>query len=351
MDSLKLFLPNVTAPTWMDVVVAIAICIVGWLFQHYILEKMITKSVVFLKERQLVFQATVLAQFNKAIRYAFMSVVIIISLSQLFEVNLFTHKTTGSFVRSLMVFFAFKGVYDVLHYYTKQPVSLSIDEEQNVLLPFFLRIGKVLIMILAMFTIASFWDFNLNGFLTGIGLTGVAIAFGVRDTLGHVFGGMSVALDKPFQIGDWVTTEDQKIEGTIEDINLRSTLIQTGDKGLVYVPNSYLVNRPLYNLSKREKRKCEQYLYVSSSNDEEHLRSTLNAMHQQIYLHPQTEKEIIHVFIDEIHPTSYRVIVRFFVPTNDTAEMLAVKQDILFTIRQICTEQQIDLVEQVGEYY
>ena len=63
-----------------------------------------------------------------------------------------------------------------------------------------------------MFTIASFWDFNLNGFLTGIGLTGVAIAFGIRDTLAHVFGGMSVALDNPFQIGDWIATEDQKLK-------------------------------------------------------------------------------------------------------------------------------------------
>ena len=52
----------------------------------------------------------------------------------------------------------------MLNFYTKQPFELTSEEDQNVLLPFFLRIGKVLIMIFAMFTIASFWDFNLNGF-------------------------------------------------------------------------------------------------------------------------------------------------------------------------------------------
>ncbi|KOS69752.1 mechanosensitive ion channel protein MscS [Lysinibacillus contaminans] len=337
-------------PVWIDVLIVIGVCAVGWLFQHYILKRIITRCVAVLKKRSQLFYATVLAQFSKAIRYAFMSAIIVFSLARLFERSFFSPDSTKSFVMSLIVFFAFKGVYDVLHYYTREPVPLSIKDEQNVLMPFFLRIAKVLIMVLAMFTIASLWNFNLNGFLTGIGLTGVAIAFGIRDTLAHVFGGMSVALDNPFQIGDWIATEDQKIEGTIEDINLRSTLIQTGDKGLVYVPNSYLVNRPLYNLSKREKRKCEQFLYVSAENEEANLRNALSTIHQQIYLHAKTEKEIIHVFIDEFYPTSYRVLIRFFVVTNDTADTLAVRQDILFAIRQIFEEQQIALAEPIGEY-
>ncbi len=341
MDLLHWLLPNISVPTWMDVIIAIVLCVVGWLFQYFVIKKIINRIVVFLKNRQRDFQATVLAQFNKAIGYAFMATVIVLSLSYLIDVPLFTHKASKNFVLSIMVFFAFKGVYDVLNFYTKQPLQLNSEEEQNVLLPFFLRIGKVVIMIFAMFTIASFWNFNLNGFLTGIGLTGVAIAFGIRDTLAHVFGGMSVALDNPFQIGDWIATEDQKIEGTIEDINLRSTLIQTGDKGLVYVPNSYLVNRPIYNLSRREKRKCEQFLFVAAENEEEKLRSAFTAIQKEIYLHPKTEKEMIHVFIDEFYSTSYRVLVRFYVATNDTAVMLNVRQDILFVIRQIFEELNI----------
>ncbi|MGD2197886.1 mechanosensitive ion channel family protein [Lysinibacillus fusiformis] len=343
MDSLHWILPKFTVPTWMDVLIAIIICIVGWLIQRFIIKKIINRLVIFLRNRQQNFQANVLAQFSKAIGYAFMTAVIVLSLSYLIEVPLFMHKSTKNFVLSIMVFFAFKGVYDVLNFYTKQPLQLTSEEDQNVLLPFFLRIGKVLIMIFAMFTIASFWNFNLNGFLTGIGLTGVAIAFGIRDTLAHVFGGMSVALDNPFQIGDWIATEDQKIEGTIEDINLRSTLIQTGDKGLVYVPNSYLVNRPIYNLSRREKRKCEQFLYVAATNEEDILRSALTAIHKEIYLHANTEKDMIHVYVDEFHYDSYRVLIRFFVATNDTAVMLGVRQEIFFAIRQIVEELSITL--------
>ena len=66
-----------------------------------------------------------------------------------------------------------------------------------------------------------------------------------------------MAFDKPFKVGDMIVTEDNKIEGIIQDINLRSTLILTPDQGTVYVPNAYLMNRPIYNLSTREKRKIQ----------------------------------------------------------------------------------------------
>ena len=117
----------------------------------------------------------------------------------------------------------------------------------------------------------------------------------------------------------------------------------------MYVPNSYLVNRPLYNLSKREKRKCEQFLYIASANNEEDIRSALTTIHKEIYLHAKTEKDMIHVFIDEFHHDSYRVLVRFFVATNDTAVMLEVRQDILFAIRQIMEELSITLASHPEE--
>ncbi|GLC88633.1 mechanosensitive ion channel family protein [Lysinibacillus piscis] len=345
MELLQKQWAQLSIPTWVDMTLVALICIVGWLIQHFIFKWIMVKNVTFLKNRQRYFQAVVLSQFDKAIRYAFMTIVVAVAMTILIKVPILTHVATKNFVWSIIVFFAFKGVYDVLHFYTKQPLALEGDEKPNVLLPFFLRIGKVIVMLLAMFTIASFWNFNLNGFLTGIGLTGVAIAFGIRDTLGHVFGGMSVALDNPFQIGDWIATEDQKIEGIIEDINLRSTLIQTSDKGLVYVPNAYLVNRPIYNLAKREKRKCEQFFHVAVDSNEEQLRNALSAIHKVIALHKQTEKELIHVFIDDLQATAYRILVRFYVTTNDTAVMLAVKQDILFAIRPILDEFSIRLVE------
>ncbi|MGN7115367.1 mechanosensitive ion channel family protein [Lysinibacillus odysseyi] len=350
-ESFHWLLPNIEPPTWTDGIIAIVIVIAGFFIQRYIMKPGIAFLGRFVRDNGSPVIADILEQFSTAIRRAFMAMLIILSLSVLVETWLFTYPSTKNFFLSLMFYYAFKGINDVLTFYLKNPERVHTGKDQDLLTPFFLRISKVLIMIIAMFSIASLWNFNINGFLTGIGLTGVAIAFGIRDTLGHLFGGMSVALDKPFQIGDWIATEDNKIDGIVEDINLRSTLIQTGDKGLVYVPNAYLVNRPIYNLSKRTKRKCEQYFYVSSTNQEDQLRALVEKIRKQITLHPQIEKDIIHVAIDDFKPGSYRLFIRYHVTTNDTGVMLMIKQDIVFLCKHLFDEFAIELVPETNELW
>jgi len=350
-DSFRSLFPQINEPSWQEIVVAVAIIVVGFLFQRYILRPSITGVSKFFRKRGRLFFADIIEQFSKAIRRAFMVIVIAISVSVVLEVWLFTHKTGKNLIISFMVYYLYKGIFDVLTFYLINPDRFKTGKDQDILTPYFLRISKVLVMLVALFSIASLWDFNLNGFLTAIGLTGVALAFGIRDTLTHIFGGMSVVLDKPFQIGDWIATDDQKIDGIVEDINLRSTLIQTGDKGLVYVPNAFLVNRPIYNWSKRTKRKCEQYFYVSSTNSEENLRAVVEKLREQIMLHRQTEKEIVHVAIDDFRPGSFRLLVRYFVETNDTGVMLEVKQDVLFACKQLFEDYGIELVDASNELW
>ncbi|WP_042475463.1 mechanosensitive ion channel family protein [Bacillus ndiopicus] len=348
LESFRQFFSDIQEVTLQSIGAAVALLFVGLLVQQYIIKPLINGLGRFFEKRGKIFQARILLQFSRAIRYAFLTCVIFISISIVLDKWLITHPKTTNLFWSLMLFFIFKGFADVISYYIENPKSIYAEQkptQQHILMPFFLRIAKVAVYVAALFAIASLWNFNINGFLTGIGLTGVAIAFGIRDTLGHFFGGMSVALDKPFQIGDWVATEDQKIEGIVEDVNLRSTVIQTGDKGLVYIPNAYLTNRPIYNLSKREKRKCEYYLYVSTKNSEAILREVCEHLQEQIYLHKNTEKDVIHVYVDELRPTSYRILVRFFVATNDGGQLHAVKQDMLFATKQIFEQAGIEYAE------
>lgn len=344
-ESIKWLIPSVTAPTVADGLAATAIFVVGLLIIRFIIRPLLFKMADLLNKRNHPVLADITKSVYPSIRNALIFSLIVMAASLLVEVWLFDNRKLSVYIDSVYVFFAFKALHDVLSFYLKNPHRFETGKEQDILTPFFLRMSKVAVMILAMFTIASLWNFNLNGFLTAIGLTGVALAFGIRDTLAHIFGGMSVALDKPFQIGDWVMSSDEKIDGTIEDINLRSTVIQTSDKGTVYVPNSYLVNRPIYNLSSRTQRKVEHFLYVSNENSEEIIVKFLESMKEQIALHPKTLKNIIHVAMDELRPTSCRILMRYFVQTNDTEVMLQVRQEILFVAKHYCEEYEIKLVE------
>lgn len=344
-ESIKWLIPSVKVPTWADGLAAISVLIIGLLMIRFIIKPITMKSSNVLEKRQHPVLSDMTKNIYPSFRNALIVSLIFVALSLLVEVWLFDSAKLRMFISSVYVFFAFKALHDVLSFYLKNPERFETGKDQDILTPFFLRISKVGVMVIALFTIASLWNFNLNGFLTAIGLTGVALAFGIRDTLAHIFGGMSVALDKPFQIGDWIMSSDEKVDGTVADINLRSTLIQTSDKGLVYVPNSYLVNRPIYNLTKREQRKVEHYLFISNDNREDTIVKLIETLREQITLHPQTLNDVIHVAMDELRPSACRIVIRYFVATNDTARMLQVKQDILFVAKHYCEEYQVKLVE------
>ncbi|KGR76590.1 mechanosensitive ion channel family protein [Ureibacillus sinduriensis] len=334
--SIRWLYPNLVVPTLYDIIVAIIIVVLGWLLQHYILKYIIRKIAGFFEKKSKLMTARIIEHFSREIRHAIFTGIIFFAISYLIEVSLFKNSSILNLFYSLMVFYFIKGVIDVLNYYANHPEAFHLDISKSTrLTPFTLRVINALLAILAIVLIASLWQFNLNGFLTGIGLTSVALAFGIRDTSSHIFGGLSMAFDKPFKVGDMVATEDNKIEGVILDINLRSTLIATSDKGTVYVPNAYLMNRPIYNLTTREKRKIQSYYYLSSMHTEEEVRSFCNVVKKQIILHPNISKnELILVYIDEFHANYYRLLVSYFIPSNDIQAKYEVQQDILFVIKQ-----------------
>jgi MscS family membrane protein len=346
IEWLKWLVPKFKMPTWEDGAIVVVIILAGYFLQKYVVGKLIQLlGQLFVKSKK-PFIGRVIKEFEKAIRLAFFTAVIFGALSYLLEVSLFENARTNDIFITLTVLFVFKGIYDVLEYFGKHPKSFKLmNKNDDIIKPYIIRLLKVVTIVLSVFIIASFWNFNVNGFLTGIGLTGVAVAFSVRETLTHIVSGMSIALDKPFQIGDWITTEDQKIDGIVEDINLRSTLINTTDKGMIYVPNSYLVNKPIYNLADRTNRKCELYVYFSLTNEEEELRYLCQALHEQIALHSKTSKELISVSFDEMYANSLRLYVRFYVQTNDQIDLLQVKQDVLFALHELIKQQQLTLAQ------
>lgn len=344
IEWLKWLVPKFKMPTWEDAAIVVVIILAGYFLQKYVVGKLIKLlGQLFVKSNK-PFIGRVIKEFEKAFRIAFFTAVIFGALSYLLEVSLFENARTNDIFITLTVLFVFKGIYDVLEYFGKHPKSFKLlNKNDDIIKPYIIRLFKVVTIVLSVFVIASLWNFNVNGFLTGIGLTGVAVAFSVRETLTHIVSGMSIALDKPFQIGDWITTEDQKIDGIVEDINLRSTLINTIDKGMIYVPNSYLVNKPIYNLADRNKRKCELFVYFSLANNEEELRALCHSLHEQIALHPKSSKELISVSFDEMYANSLRLYVGFYVHTNDQSVLLQVKQDVLFALHDLIKQQNLTL--------
>lgn len=116
------------------------------------------------------------------------------------------------------------------------------------IIPLIENFSKIVIIVLGLMVILSIWKINITPVLASAGIAGVAVAIAAKDTLANFFGGLSLFVDKPFKLGDFIVV-DEKLKGEVVDIGIRSTRIKTPDDILITIPNSILVNSKIINES------------------------------------------------------------------------------------------------------
>lgn len=127
--------------------------------------------------------------------------------------------------------------------------NIDIDD---LLIPFLSKALRFVIVAISISIIAQEFDYDVGGFVAGLGLGGLAFALAAKDAIGNLFGGIVIITEKPFTIGDWIKTDS--VEGTVEDITFRSTRVRTFADALVTVPNATLANESIINWSEMGKR-------------------------------------------------------------------------------------------------
>ncbi len=211
----------------------------------------------------------------------------------------------------------------------------------SILVVFFLNVVKFIIVALAIVLIAHEWDYDVNGFIAGLGLGGLAFALAAKDALANIFGGIVIIMEKPFSIGDWIQTSD--VEGTVEEISFRSTRFRTFTQALVTVPNSNLANNPITNLSRMGKRQIRFTLSIDYAGPrgkiEEFIAEIRAVLKSNPAIHPQT----ILVYLETINVNSLDILLYFFTNTTNWEEYLAVKEQINYQIMDIMAAKHLAL--------
>jgi small-conductance mechanosensitive channel len=102
--------------------------------------------------------------------------------------------------------------------------------------------------------------FNITALLAGLGVGGVAVALAAQSILGDVFASITIALDKPFAIGDFITFDD--IMGTVESIGLKTTRLRSLSGEQIVISNTELLKSKLRNFKRLHERRIEFSLGV-----------------------------------------------------------------------------------------
>ncbi len=116
------------------------------------------------------------------------------------------------------------------------------------LLPLLENVLKIVVFVVSVAVILSVWKINVTPLLASAGIVGAGLAIAAKDTVANLFGGISVFMDRPFRVGDYIVL-DQQERGEVVSIGLRSTRIKTRDHIQVVIPNAIIANSKIVNES------------------------------------------------------------------------------------------------------
>ena len=176
---------------------------------------------------------------------------------------------------------------------------------------------------------------SVSGVLAFGGIGGIAIGFAAKDLLSNFFGGLMIYLDRPFAVGDWIRSPDRKIEGTVENIGWRLTMIRTFDKRPLYVPNATFANIAVENPSRMTHRRIKETIGVRYE-DSDKLNEILGDIRAMLESHDEIDSgQTLMVNFNKYAPSSLDFFIYTFTKTTNWVKYHKVKQDVLFQILNI----------------
>lgn len=189
--------------------------------------------------------------------------------------------------------------------------KLKTDRDAKIdsdVIPFIENLLKALIFAIAILMTLDLWGVDVTPVLASAGVAGVAVAFAAKDTVSNLFGGVSIFMDRPYRVGDYVYIDNQ-YRGEVIEIGMRSTKIRTRDNILITVPNSVMVTQSVINETGYDpKMRLRIPLGVSYDSDLEKVEYVLKGI--------TSEHEDI---LDDPHP---RVRYREFAESAINLELL-----------------------------
>lgn len=139
---------------------------------------------------------------------------------------------------------------DVLEHWLKRFASGDSVNIDNMLIPIVSKSIRIAVVILIILQVAqTLSDQPITSILAGIGIGGLALGLAAQDTIRNFFGSLMIFADKPFNVGDLINLDGQL--GSVAEVGIRTTKINTLDGHYLTVPNGVLANTTIHNIGKR----------------------------------------------------------------------------------------------------
>ena len=266
-------------------------------------------------------------------------VIVIIGLQlsvSLFHMSSEMHLIYERIIRSFFIlitswlFFNLLTIFSDLFHSIAIKVNSELGESLGKLL---LTVFRAVIIVISVMAVFQEWGFNVSAFLASMGLVGMAFALAAKDTAANLFGSMVIFTDRPFKIGDWIKTS--QVEGTIEEIGMRSTKVRTFAQALVSVPNGVLANEAILNWSQMRKRRIKMTLGLTYDTSSSQMRTILDEIRTMLKENEAIHQETIFIHFTDFQDSALGIFCYFFTKTTAWGEYMQVREEVNLTIMKI----------------
>ena len=206
-------------------------------------------------------------------------------------------------------------------------------------IPILTRTLKAVVFFIILAALLQSHGYSVSSLIAGFGITGLAVGFAANATIANVFGTIAIISDKAFEVGDYIKIGS--LEGTVEDINLRSTKLRTLDNALTIIPNSTVSNGEIVNVTKAHKRRILETIGVTYDTSDEKLNRAIEILEDILQKNSEIYGDYV-VFLDTLAGRSINIKISAYVKTNNYVKFLKIKEQVLLEAIRRFREEGID---------
>ena len=227
-------------------------------------------------------------------------------------------------------------VINIVSIYLSKAARKTESTLDDQLVPLLRKTLKAFVITIGTLFILDNLNIPILPLLTGLSIGGLAFALAAQDTLKNFFGSIMIFIDKPFQVGDWITSGE--VDGTVEEVGFRSSRIRTFRNSVTYVPNSKLADNVIDNHGLRKYRRFYTQIAITHGTPPELIEIFVKGLRRIVDKHPVTWKENYHIYFNDMASSSLNIMFYIFFGVPTWGEELKARHEVLLSIVKLAKE-------------
>ena len=212
----------------------------------------------------------------------------------------------------------------------------SANKLDDLLIPILRKTMKFIILVFGMVYVAGALNIEVTPLVAGIGIGSLGFAFAAQNSIENFFGSLTVILDRPFQVGDWISMDG--IDGTVETVGLRSTRIRTFYNSEMTIPNSLLIKTMVDNYGRRRFRRWSTKVDLLYETTPEQVEAFCEGARELVRHHPYMQRDNYQIFLNEFGESGIQILIYVFWNTPDWSTELRERHRYMLDLMRLAKE-------------